>query len=512
MNRTGSGATVLPRARRIICGAIACLLAAASVAAQGGPPGATAAGAVSVTAHTIDVGGVPLDYQAAAGLEPIADDSGKVVANMFYVAYTKRGGDVSTRPITFVFNGGPGAASVILHLDAVGPKRVVLTANSAPQASKSEWVDNQYTWLVFTDLVVVDAIGTGYSRSAPGVSAAQFYQPDGDALSFARFIRAYLAAAHRERSPKFLAGESYGGTRAAVLARLLPHQFGITLSGVILISPVLNFGTLNSEYGNPNLSSDLAFALDVPSYAATAAYFKKLRPDLGSDLPRLLREVERWSINEYLPGLIRGDALSEEEQAHIAAALSQYTGISETFIRAHHLRLLPREFRQQLLAEQHLVLGVWDARVAVDPHGARRGAEAGLAPLGGVFRDYGERELGYATDQPYVTLSGTVQRQWDWQSNGLEGPLNVTDDLRQAMEQNPGIKVLVARGYYDLDVPYYGTEYALNQLRLTPAVAANLTRSYYETGHMVYTSEPMLAKLTADAAVLFVGGPLPAHP
>ena len=180
---------------------------------------------------------------------------------------------------------------------------------TCPRRPQSAWIDNQFTWLTFTDLVVVDAIGTGYSRAAPGVAAAQFYEADGDALSFARFIHTYLAANHRERSPKFLAGESYGGTRAAVLAHLLPHQFGITLNGLILISPVLDFGTLNSEYGNPDRSSDLAFAVDVPTYAATAAYHKKLRPDLETDLPRLLREVEQWSTSEYLPALVRGDTL-----------------------------------------------------------------------------------------------------------------------------------------------------------------------------------------------------------
>ncbi len=497
--------------RRVICGLIVCLLTAAPAVAQEHPVAPAAAGP-AVTDHAISVGGTVLDYEAAAGLEPVADDAGKVQANMFYVAYTKRGvQDAAARPITFVFNGGPGAASVILHLDAVGPKRIQLTADDMPAASASEWIDNQYTWLTFTDLVVVDAIGTGYSRAASGVPEAQFYQAAGDALSFARFIRTYVAATHRERSPKFLAGESYGGTRAAILARLLPHQFGIALNGLILISPVLDFSTLNSEYGNPDRSTDLAFAVDIPSYAATAAYHHKLRPELETDLPRLLREVEQWSTTDYLPALIRGDTLSEDAQTRIAATLSEYTGLSEAYVRAHHLRLLPRDFRRELLGDQHLVLGVMDGRIAADPQAGAAGTDAALAPLGPVFRDYAQRELGYRTDAPYVILSSTVERQWNWQSNGLGGALNVTDDLRQAMQQNPALKVLVARGYYDLDVPYYGTEYALNQLRLGPTLSANLTRAYYETGHMVYTSEPMLAKLTADAAALVAAGSAPAR-
>lgn len=512
MTRSIFGSTVGKLSRRAICGVVVFLLAVAPVLAQEHPsPAAPATAGVSVTEHAISVGGTTLEYTASAGLEPVADDAGKVLASMFYVAYTAGGvEDASTRPVTFVFNGGPGAASVILHLDAVGPKRVQLAANDMPAGSQSAWIDNQSTWLKFTDLVVIDAIGTGYSRAAPGVPATQFYQVNGDALSFARFIRTYLAANHRERSPKFIAGESYGGTRGAVLAYLLPHQFGITLNGLILISPVLDFGTLNSQYGNPDRSSDLAFALDVPTYAATAAYHKKLRPDLETDLPRLLHEVEQWSTNEYLPALVRGDALPAEAQARIAATLSDYAGISAAFIRAHHLRLLPLEFRRELLGDQHLELGVMDGRIASDPHAA--GTDAAVGSLGPIFRDYAQRELAYGTDEPYVTLSGTVERQWDWRSSGLGGALNVTDDLRQAMELNPALKVLVARGYYDLDVPYYGTEYALNQLRLSPALSANLTRAYYETGHMVYTSEPALAKLAADAAALVASASAPARP
>ena len=459
------------------------------------------------------------DYEAAAGLEPVADDAGKVRGEHVLRRLRKRGvQDAAARPITFgkLFNGGPGAASVILHLDAVGPKRIQLTADDMPAASASEWIDNQYTWLTFTDLVVVDAIGTrALQPRGVGRPEAPLYQAAGVAhlvCAVVILVPLHVAgAAHRERSPKVLAGESYGGTRAAILARLLPHQFGIALNGLILISPVLDFSTLNSEYGNPDRSTDLAFAVDIPSYAATAAYHHKLRPELETDLPRLLREVEQWSTTDYLPALVRGDTLSEDAQSRIAATLSEYTGVSEAYVRAHHLRLLPRDFRRELLGDQHLVLGVMDGRIAADPQAGAAGTDAALAPLGPVFRDYAQRELAYRTDAPYVILSSTVERQWNWQSNGLGGALNVTDDLRQAMQQNPALKVLVARGYYDLDVPYYGTEYALNQLRLGPTLSANLTRAYYETGHMVYTSEPMLAKLTADAAALVAAGSAPAR-
>jgi len=503
--------------RRILLGLALALLATAPVLAQAQPghaPASTVAPAptssgprLSWTAHSITLDGGTLNYAATTGTLPLRDASGKTEADMFFVAYTKRGvPDPARRPVAFVFNGGPGSSSVLLHLGAVGPKRVRFAENGTVVSTPPAWVDNTQTWLAFTDLVLIDAIGTGFSRAAPTVPAAQFYQVKGDAASFAQFIRLYLTANNRQRSPTFLVGESYGGTRAVILAPLLQHDFGISVKGLILISPVIDFETLNAQYNNPTRSTDLAFALDVPSYAATAWYYHRLRPELQANLQGLLREVERWSISEYLPALIQGDALPEDGQARIAGALSQYTSIPETVIRANHLRLLPNEFRRELLRDRQLQLGQMDGRIAYDPHAARAfGTGAMVAAFGAVFTDYARSELRYRSDQPYVGLSDTVVRSWDWGANGPSGFLNLVDDLRQAMRQDPTMKVLVARGYYDLDVPFYGTDYALDQLRLGPAVDANVTRSYYDSGHMVYTTEPTLAQLTADARALVAG-------
>jgi len=505
--------------RRALLGLALALLVAAPVLAQAQPgdaPPSTGAPAqaaapsgprLSSTAHSINLDGGALHYTATAGVQPLRDAGGKIAADMFFVAYTKQGvPDPSKRPIAFVFNGGPGASSVLLHLGAVGPKRIRLADNGTLVSAPPEWVDNTHTWLAFTDLVLIDAIGTGFSRAAPAVPAVQFYQVKGDASSFAQFIRLYLAANNRQRSPTLLAGESYGGTRAVILARLLQRDFGIAVKGLILISPVIDFETLNAQYGNPARSTDLAFALDVPSYAATAWHYHKLRPELQANFQGLLREVERWSINEYLPALVQGDALPEDEQARIAGALSQYAGIPETVVRANHLRLLPSAFRRELLRDRQLELGQMDGRIAYDPRAARGfGTEAVAAAFGTVFTDYARSELRYRADQPYDALSETVVRSWDWGANGPSGVLNVLDDLRQAMRQDPAMKVLVARGYYDLDVPFYGTDYALNQLHLGAALDANVTRTYYDSGHMVYTSEATLAQLTADARVLVAG-------
>jgi carboxypeptidase C (cathepsin A) len=455
----------------------------------------------SVTEHQITIGGHILEYVATAGLQQVKDGGGALLADMFYVAYTMSGvQDESGRPITFVFNGGPGSSSIWLHLGAVGPKRVRLAEDGGAPGATPRWVDNEFTWLPFTDLVVIDAVGTGFSRAAPGVPATRFYEVKEDAWSFAEFIRLYLTAHDRSLSPKFVAGESYGGTRAAILVRLLQDDFGVTLNGLILVSPVLNFETLNTQSNDPNRSTDLAAALDVPSYAATAWYYKKLAPDLQTNLQALLREVEQWSIDEYLPALLHGDALPQDEQIRTARALSRYTGIAEAVIRASHLRLMPNDFRRELLRDRQLEVGLMDGRMAFDPH--RRAGSTGETRRAflTVFNDYARTELKYQADRPYEVVSGRIEEAWNWGPGGLAGFLNVTDDLRQALRRNNSMRILVARGYYDLDVPYFGTEYALNQLRLGPR-QANLTRTYYESGHMVYTSGPMREKLESDVSV-----------
>jgi len=451
-----------------------------------------------------------LRYTATAGVLPLRDAQGRTEASMFFVAYTERGvPDEAVRPVTFAFNGGPGAASVLLNLGAIGPKRVSFDANGTV-VSPPELADNDQTWLPFTDVVSIDAVGTGLSRATPGVSVTRFYQVPGDAEAFAQFIHQYLTRFHRERSPVFLAGESYGGTRAAILARLLPRLYGVSPRGLILVSPVLNFGTLNTEVGASRESTDLAFAMDVPTYAAVARYHKRLASEWQRGFGALLDQAERWAIDTYLPALVRGDSLPEAERIGVARILSGYTGISEAFILADRLRLLPHAFRHALLAEEHLEVGADDGRVTFPSSTARQyGTRALMTTLASVFTDYLQSNLRYRIEEPYVGLARAVVHQWDWGPDGRTKPLDVTGDLRWAMKHSPSMRVLVVQGYYDLVAPYYGTTYALRQLDVDPSLRRNIAQRIYETGHMVYLSASVLRALTAGARALITGAPVP---
>jgi carboxypeptidase C (cathepsin A) len=458
----------------------------------------------SITDHSIRLNGVTLDYTATAGFEQLRDDSGKPQASLFYVAYTKKGEpDPSRRPVTFVFNGGPGSSSVWLHLGAVGPKRVNLADDGQPLPPPPEWVDNESTWLDVTDLVCIDPVGTGFSETVPGVDAARFYEVRQDARSISDFIRLYLTDNHRWLSPKFIAGESYGGTRAALVARLLQTDYGIDLSGLVLISPVLDFETFSTQIRGHE--TDLSYALDVPSYATAAWYHKKLAPDLQADFRGLVSQVEKWSIETYLPALVQGDALPADSRTVIARQLSRYTGIPEIFIELNRLRLSPSDFRRELLRDQGLQISQYDSRFTISSGRGGQYLDELLPPFTSAFSDYVRAELKFQTDRRYVALSNRANGAWNWGPGGLTGFLNVTDDLAAAMKQNPGMKVLIARGYYDLDVPYFGTDYALNQLGLAPELQANVTRAFYESGHTLYTPRAGREKLKADVSAFITG-------
>lgn len=491
------------------------MLAAWPVLAQRPTPAAEAPvgplPAPSITDHSIQLNGATLDYTATAGFERLTDDTGKPQADIFYTAYTKKGAaDLSKRPVTFLFNGGPGSSSVWLHLGAAAPKRVRLADDGTPLPPPPEWVDNESTWLDATDLVFIDPVGTGFSQAAPGVEASRFYEVQQDARSIADFIRLYLAGNNRWLSPKFIAGESYGGTRGALLAGLLQSDYGINLNGLILISPVLDFGTFSSQLRGRG--TDLAFAASVPSYAAVAWYHKRLAPELQADFRALMREVEQWSIQTYLPALVQGDALPADARDEIARQLSRYTGISADFIQLNQLRLTPGEFERELLRDQQLEISQFDGRFTFSSgRGGQYLDEIEPAFTSG-FNDYLRAELKLSTDRRYEVLSGRISGAWNWGPGGLTGFLNVTDDLAQAMKQNPAMQVLVARGYYDLDVPFFGTDLALNQMGLAPDLQKNVTRSFYESGHTVYTSGAGREKLKSDVAATITAALAAANP
>jgi carboxypeptidase C (cathepsin A) len=454
-----------------------------------------------VTEHELKIGERVLRYTATAGTMAQKDEAGATKADMFFVAYTlKRGdgdghaegggdadmGDARARPITFVFNGGPGAASVWLHLGTAGPKRIDISASGVPAAPPFRVVDNESTWLDATDLVFIDPVGTGYSRPAQGEKGEQFYGVEEDIRSVGSFIRLYTTRFGRWPSPKFLAGESYGTTRAAGLSDYLLEKQGISLNGIILISAVLNFQTLATGGGN-----DLPYPLYLPTYAAVAAYHKKLAPELQADLAKTLRDVERFALTDYAAALAAGDSLDEAGKRAIAEKVARYTGLDTDWILRGSLRINPTRFRQELLARDGKVIGRFDARItgfASDPQNDSSDYDPSLSlflPLySGAFNDYVRTDLEFESDLSYEVLTERVQ-PWNFGGN-RNGYLYVADTLRATMLKNPQLKLLVGSGKLDLATPYLASDYTVNHLNLPPELRRNITQSYYPAGHMMY--------------------------
>ncbi len=451
------------------------------------------------TTHTVTVGGAKLEYKATAGTLPLKDDEGKITANIFFVAYTKTGvDDLSRRPITFAFNGGPGSSSVWLHLGAFGPKRVALGDEGDAPPPPYRLVDNEATLLDLTDLVFIDPVSTGYSRSPEPKEEAQFHSVEGDVHSVGDFIRLYTTRFNRWASPKFLAGESYGTTRAAGLSGYLQDRHGIYLNGVILVSAVLNFETLRFADGN-----DLPYPLFLPTYTAAAAYHKKLSPELRADLPKTLAEVERFALGEYATALMKGDALPDEERKEVQRKLARYTGLSEEFIARNNLRVEQSRFCKELLRDESKVAGRYDSRITgpdSDAASERPGYDPSYTAVQGAFtaafNEYVRDELKYDNDTTYEILSGKVQ-PWDF-GDAKNRYLNVAPTLQKAMTQNRDLRVFVANGRYDLATPFLATEYTFNHLGLEPALRDHVAMGYYDAGHMMYTRPSEHMKLKKD--------------
>jgi carboxypeptidase C (cathepsin A) len=440
------------------------------------------------TQHELRLGERTLKYTATAGTLAQTDDGGAIKADMFFVAYTlDRAGDDAdprTRPITFVFNGGPGAASVWLHLGTAGPKRIDLP-DADPAKPPFRLVHNESTWLDATDLVFIDPVGTGYSRPAQGEKGEQFYGVDQDVRSVGSFIRLYTTRNRRWTSPKFLAGESYGTTRAAGLSSYLLQEAGESLNGVILISAVLNFQTISAGNGN-----DLPFTLFLPTYTATALFHKKLADDLQGDPQKTLREAERFALNEYAAALGAGDSLDDAWRNTVARKLSQLTGLSVDYVTRANLRIEPSRFRQQLLAGERKLIGRFDSRVTGFTGDAVNDAadyDPSLSLVLPVYtatlNEYVRGVLGFESDLPYEVLAEL--EPWNFGTPG-SGFLNVSGRLRSTMLQNPQLKLLVCAGRLDLATPYLGSDYTVDHLNLPVELRGNVTRAYYPAGHMMY--------------------------
>ena len=459
------------------------------------------------TKHTITIGAKEIKYTVTTGtivLKEETADSGKESegekprAEIFFIAYTKDGGrDKSKRPLTFSFNGGPGSSSVWLHLGLLGPRRVVQEFDGGLPRPPYRLTDNEFSLLDETDLVFIDPVSTGYSRAVEGQKPAEYHGFKKDIESVGDFIRLYTTRYQRWLSPKFLIGESYGTTRAAGLSGYLYDRHGMMLNGIMLISSVLDFATIDFAFGN-----DLPYIVYLPGYAATAWYHDALKSP-HKTLQDLLAEVEEFALGQYASALLKGDSLTAEERAVVVEKLSRYTGLSTQFIDRANLRIKDQHFFKELLRERGLTVGRLDSRLTgLDRSGVTESPEsdplldAVLAPYTAGFYDYARTELKFESDLPYEILSSRVH---PWSFKEFEGQaIYVAETLRKAMTVNPHLKVFIASGYYDLGTPYFATEHTFHHLGLHESLRGNISMAYYEAGHMMYIHMPSLEAMKRD--------------
>jgi carboxypeptidase C (cathepsin A) len=456
----------------------------------------------SVTQHSVVIDGVKIAYTATSGTLVLRNDEEKARAAIFYVAYTKKDvEDAGARPLTFSFNGGPGSSSVWLHLGVLGPRRVLMDDEGNPLPPPFQLVENEASLLDMTDLVFIDPVSTGYSRAAPGEEVKQFHGVEQDVASVGEFIRLYTARNQRWSSPKFLIGESYGTTRAAGLASHLHQELGMYVNGIMLVSSILNFQSARFDLGN-----DLPYILFLPTYAAAAWYHQRLPDDLQQlDLTEFLRDVEAFAAGDYTLALMKGSRLPEEEQAAIVSQLSRYTGLSQRYIEQTNLRINIHRFVKELLRDERRTIGRFDARfkgIDLDAAGEEHEYDPSYAIIQGAytaaFNHYVRADLNFKTDLAYEILTGNVQ-PWDY-SKYQNQYVNVSESLRQALTQNPYLRVFVGNGYYDLATPYFATEYTFSHLGLDSTLQDHVSMGYYPAGHMMYLHRPSLLKLKADLA------------
>jgi len=455
------------------------------------------------TSHSVRIDGRNIAYKATAGTLLIKDDKGKPTVSMFYVAYTADGGKSSGRPLTFLYNGGPGSSSMWLHMGSFGPVRVANQGDRPIPPPPYTTVPNQYSLLDKSDLVFIDAPGTGYSRLVGDAKGKDFYGIDQDADAFAKFITRYVGDHQRWNSPKFLFGESYGTTRSAVLAKLLQSQ-GMELNGIVLMSSILDFNVWAST------GVDHAYIMNLPTEAAIAWYHDKV-PNKPADIAGFLDTVRHFASTDYTLALAKGDAITPAEADRIAGRLSQYTGLSTTYLKEANLRIDPSRFRKELLRDQRRTVGRLDGRFeGIDPDAAGEtpdgdaASDAATGAYNAAFNQYAANELDYTSDQTYLPNNyPVIGRHWDWKRKdnpGFTSTPYVGIDLAAAMRRNPHLKVFSANGYYDLATPFYATEFDLGHLGLDPAIRKNIEFGFYPSGHMIYFDVDALKQLKADLA------------
>lgn len=428
--------------------------------------------------HSVPLGNQKLDYQATAGIIPMTDDKGEIGANVFFAAYTVP--QPSSRPITFVWNGGPGGASMLLHMFCMGPRALAQDPKD-PKAFKI--TDNPNTLLPETDLVFMDPVGTGYSKPVKNDGKA-YYGVDGDLKVTAQFIKKYLDQTGRSKAPVFIAGESYGTFRAAGVVRPLLND-GVDVKGLVLLSNAIRFDTFVGRNDD-----DLPYTVFLPTLTATAAFHKKLKPAWNAHPDQAIAASKAYASADYMVALAKGDSISKEDKRKAAQKLSELTSLPIDYIESKNLRIDSDEFRYRLFHGEGKHVGKFDGNEIDDINVASPAAVK-------VFTDYLRDEIGYKTDDKYVSINMGVNIRWDY-GRALMGFPDQSDNLRSAMEKYPSLKLFVAQGIYDMTTPFYGEEYSFNHLGLSDKVKDHWEFHTYEGGHMMYLVPATHERLRSD--------------
>lgn len=459
----------------------------------------------SSTQHSVRIGGATVKYTATAGWLIMEDREGKPIARFGYTAYTRDDvTDLARRPVMFAFNGGPGSSSIWLHMGILGPRRVAVADPGFAPPPPADVVDNEFSILDVADLVMIDPVGTGYSRPLGEAEAKRFWGVDKDIRSVAAFIKRYVSENGRWASPKYVLGESYGGIRSAGLAYHLQSAHGMALNGLVMVSPFLNMGS-----GIDGAGIDRPHVLYLSAFAATA-WFHDVLEDRPDSLADYVAEVERFAYEEYAPALLAGHTIDPERKREVAGQLAAYTGVSADYWLKADLRVSHQQFLQELQRDERVIAGRIDSRYAgpaLNPLAETMDYDPFFPAIGPAFTagflHYMHQELAFGQDEEYAVSAFDIE--WDWAhtppggSSGWATPwADLRPDLATAIVQQPAMEVLVLQGYYDLATPVSATRHDIAHLDIPPEARERITVEYYEAGHMMYLHEASMAKFRRD--------------